>query len=488
MQKSLFKNTIYKSILSFASIVIPLLVGPYIARLLDVELYGIYNKIYAEFQIFLVFASFGIYTFGVREISKIRDDKVKVAQLFSNLFLISILSNLIILIIYLIFAFITSTSNISLIIYIIFTIQFLGNMVYIEFVNEALENFKFITIKTIIVKLLYLVAIFVFIRKSSDIISYAIVVSLVVFLNNFISFIYAKRKLGFDFSNIKIKKYLLPLFVILIISNTDLLYGQLDKVLLGRTIGGVAVTLYYIPYYLIATITTIAYSVINVSIPRLSYVLVNEGKQRYEEVLKKSISALLFLILPLCFGVLVLANEVMVIYSGQNYLSAVPILILACVERVIISCQSVMTNLVMYPNNQENKILKYNLVFGIVNIILNVILIISGKFTVFTAMLTTCISILLVTIVSYKYAISKLDVKVSFFTKQNLMYLILCLCFIPISLIIKFIDFGFYINTLLIIVICIALYFVVLYLKKDENLFTIINKFLNKFKRVRSSE
>ena len=86
--KSLFKNSIYKALLSLANIVIPIIIGPYITKLLDVELYGAYNKVYAEFQIFLIFATFGIYTFGVREISRIRNDEKKVAGLFTNLFII----------------------------------------------------------------------------------------------------------------------------------------------------------------------------------------------------------------------------------------------------------------------------------------------------------------------------------------------------------------------------------------------------------------
>ena len=107
-QKSLFKNTIYKAILSLFNIVIPIIIGPYIVRLLDVELYGIYNKVYSEFQVFLTFASFGIYTYGVREISKIRDDKEKVSKLFSNLCLISFLTNFLVMIIYIIYSILSS--------------------------------------------------------------------------------------------------------------------------------------------------------------------------------------------------------------------------------------------------------------------------------------------------------------------------------------------------------------------------------------------
>ena len=146
MKKSLFKNTIYKAILSFVNIVIPLLVGPYVVKLLDVDLYGIYNTVYAEFQVFLIFASFGLYTFGMREISKIRDDKKKVSELFSNLFLLSIISNTIVCLVYLLYAFFTSSGT-ALLLYCIMTIQIVGNIFYIEFVNEALENYKFITIK-----------------------------------------------------------------------------------------------------------------------------------------------------------------------------------------------------------------------------------------------------------------------------------------------------------------------------------------------------
>ena len=87
--KSLFKNSIYKCLFNIANIAIPIIIGPYITKLLDVDLYGAYNKVYAEFQIFLIFATFGIYTFGVREISKIRNDKKAVATLFTNLFVLA---------------------------------------------------------------------------------------------------------------------------------------------------------------------------------------------------------------------------------------------------------------------------------------------------------------------------------------------------------------------------------------------------------------
>ena len=168
-KKSLFKNTIYKSILSFVNILIPLLVGPYIVKLLDVNLYGAYNKVYADFQLFLTFASFGVYTYGIKEISKIRNDKKKVSKLLTNLFVISLISNFIVGGIYIGYSFVIA-KDITRTLYLLMLIQIIANIFYIEFVNEALENYKFITLKTLIIKIFYMASLFIFVKKPTDII------------------------------------------------------------------------------------------------------------------------------------------------------------------------------------------------------------------------------------------------------------------------------------------------------------------------------
>lgn len=474
-QKTLFKNTIYKSILSLVNIVIPIIIGPYIVRLLDVELYGIYNRVFSEFQIFLAFASFGVYTFGIREISKIRNDKEKISKLFTNLFVISLLSNILVIAIYIIYALLSS-SGITSIIYLIMIIQFIANIFYVEFVNEALENYKFITVKSLIVKIIYFASLLLLVRNPDDIIIYSLIISLTVFLNNIISFIYAKSKIKFDFSKIKIKKYIKPLLAVLVITNVDLLYSQLDKVMLGKYVNDVSVTLYYIPYYIVSTLVSIPYAIINVSIPRLSYLLKNEGKEKYQEKLNNSISSLLFVIIPMCFGMLVLAEEIIFLYAGKEYLTAIIPLMIACIVRIVISLESVMNNLIMYPNDQENRILKISLICGLLNLLMNYILVIFKIFNPATAMLTTGIAEIVLVTLHYIYSRKKLKLTLNIFTKNNIIYLILGLSFIPISYLIRLLNLNFIINLITIMITCIILYFVILYIRKDNNLMFILSK------------
>lgn len=480
-KNTLFKNTIYKSMLSMVNIVVPLVIGPYIMRLLDVDLYGLYNRVFADFQMFLAFASFGVYTLGVREISKIRNDKEKVSKLFTNLFVISFLSNMLVLIIYLIFSLITST-GLAKVLYLVMSIQIIANVFYVEFVNEALENYKFITIKSIIVKIIYFLAILLAVRNPHDIVIYAVIVSLTNFLNNIISFIYAKHRISFDFSKIQIKKYIKPLIAVLVITNADLLYSQLDRVMLGRYVSGVSVTVYYTAYYLISTLSAIPYSIINVSIPRLSYLLKNEGKEIYEEKLNNSISSLIFIIVPMCLGVFVLSKEAIILYAGKKYLMAIVPLMIACITRIFISLESVMNNLVMYPNNREDRILKVSLTCGISNLIINYLLVLFKIFSPLTALATTGLVELTIFIIHYTYARKKMNIDVQVFSKKNMTYILLSLLFIPISLIIRSLKLNFYINIIVIVIICSLMYFIVLYIKKDNNLLFILDKFKGKLK------
>lgn len=482
-QKSLFKNSIYKAILTIVNIVIPVFIGPYIARVLDVELYGLYNKAYSEMQVFLIFASFGVYNFGVREISKIRDDKKKVSQLFTNLFAISTISNIIVLVLYLLYSSSVSSGT-NFIIYALIGLQIVGNIFYMEFVNEALENFKFITIKTFIVRLTYFFSIIIFVKKPDDILVYSLIIGLTVLVNNLISFVIIKKHIVFDFKKIEIKKYIIPLFYVLIISNIDLLYSQLDKIMLGQFAAATAVTEYYIPYYIVSTVTSIPAAMITVSIPRLGYIIKNEGKKCYEDKINKILSPYMFFIIPMCLGMFVLSKEIIIIYGSTKYLSTIIPFAVMCLFRIVISIGNFIVHLIMYPNNKEKQYIKFSLSCGLLNLILNFILVYFKKLSPLTAFITTGISETFLVLMQVIYIKTKMKIKFNIFTKRNTLYLGLSLLFVPISIIIKKLNFGFYSNIILTMVLCCSVYGVVLLIIKDENVYFVVEKIKNIFNRL----
>ena len=76
MAKSITLNSIYNFILKVFRLIVPVLVGPYIQRLFDTQLYGSFNDASTWVDLALVFGGFGIYTYAVREVSAVRDDEI----------------------------------------------------------------------------------------------------------------------------------------------------------------------------------------------------------------------------------------------------------------------------------------------------------------------------------------------------------------------------------------------------------------------------
>lgn len=475
LNTSLAKNAIYKVILNIFNLLVPLFVGPYIAGLLSPELYGIYNRVYAEFQIFFIIGAFGIYNYGVREISKVRQDEKKFSTIFTSLFVIGILSNFIVTIIYVIY-FIIRGTGIDKYIYLIMIIQMVSNMFYIEFVNEAVENYKFIALKTILIRVAYLVAIFGFVKKPTDVIIYSVIICMTVLLNNLASFFYLKRQYKFNFHNIQILCHIFPLIVNLIFVNVELLYSQLDKVLLGAVVSDIAVTEYTLPTTLAGMISTIPLSLITVTIPRLSKYIGEGDKENYIATLKSTCRVYMAMLIPMSFGVMALSQEIMWLYSQDVYTYVFPVLICAAISRIIYGYQSIMTYLVMYVNGLEKQLTLMLLEGGIVNILLNSILIIIKQFTPITALITTMISVLVFIFSASLYARKNLQLENVFLTKEIRRYFLISFLFIPVAIGINMLKVGFVFNIISEIIICVGIYGVYMFYTKDPLFEMILGK------------
>lgn len=475
-QKSLAKNGFYKATLNVFNLVIPLLVGPYITGLLEPELYGVYNRVYSEFNVFLVIASFGIYNYGVREISRVRNNPIELNRLFSSLFLIGIITNGITTGIYIIYAFVRSQAEYEVAIYLVMIIQIVANIFYIEFVNEAKENYGFIMVKTIIVRLLYLLSIFIFVRRAEDILPYSIVVSMTVLLNNLISYIYLKRNIRLQFRNIEIVRHIAPLIVSLLLTNVEILYTQLDKIMLSPYVNDIAVTEYYIPLTIVGMIAAVPLALVNVAIPRVSAYIADNNRADYIRVLNKTIHNYMAMMLPMCFGLAVLAPEVMDLYSRGVYTYAYPVLIVASLARIAFSFQSIVNNLVMYVNGLERQLVIMLAGFGVLNLITNFTLVWLHWFNPATAMGSTAIMVILFVITCYFYTQKKLGIHYNLFSKRILGYFIVSACFVPISLGIRALAFNMWANIVIIISICCIVYFVYLLVTKDSFLTEMISR------------
>jgi O-antigen/teichoic acid export membrane protein len=474
MQKtSLVKNIIYKILLNLFNIVIPLLIGTYVYRTLGAHSIGKVQITETIYNYFFIFAVFGVYQYGLREMSRIKHDPVKVNQFFSSMFIINIATSLISFLSYLLFSYVGYRGTAYFPILMMYSINLVCNIFYVEWVNEAIEKYDFITVKTIIIKIIYVVLLFRLVKTTNDYKEYALLLILTTVLNYVVSFIYVKRKIKLDFSNITIKQHIKPLLIVVVFSNANVLYNQLDRFML-QYISDAAVSYYVMAQQMMGIINTLILSIIQVTIPRLSYLSGSKDEDSYLILLNnisKIYSAFLF---PASIGLLVISNASVLIYGGAKFASSGPVLAVFSIYMISVGIESIQSNQIIYVKRKENVLVKLVFICGLLNLLLKVGLLQMKWLSPTTAIVTTTIANFLLLALENIFIRKSLKMNYSLFNFSKIKYLYFSLLFIPISFVIKMFFTRPTIYFFVTIMSCVVVYGAILLFTKDEVLTLII--------------
>lgn len=480
---SLVKNSAYKLILNICNLVIPVIIGPYIIRTLTADSVGMVYFAESIFGYFLILSTFGLYQYGLRELSKCRDDKLKLKQLFSSLIIISVLASSVTLLLYLIFINFKYSGTNEYTILIIYGINIISNSIYVEYVVEALEEYKFITIKTLIVKVIYFILVLLIVKGEGDINKYVILIILSTMLNNVISYIYISRKIGYDFSNIEIKKHVRLLIMVVIMSNVNTLFTQLDRLMIGEFVDKATVTYYTMPQSISGIMHSVMLSFTAVALPRLSNILQNKGKEEYENLLNKVSREFYYLLFPVATGMLVLSKEIIIIYGGNELIPSINTMKIFSIYFITLGIEYVLTNHILYLNKKEGKLTWFVLVSGLVNLILNSLLVIGGKLDSTTAIITTLIANTMLISLEYIYVKKVVKINYLIFTKETLSTILVCMSFFLVKAIVTIFTNNIFIISFFTIIISVIIYSIYV-LRRSEQIAKIVANILEKVKNI----
>ncbi|WP_373079630.1 oligosaccharide flippase family protein [Fusobacterium varium] len=483
----ILKNIIYKFSLEILRIFIPIISVPYIYRIFKPEIMGNIEFSQSITGYFFIFAGFGVYTYGLREVSRVRNDEKKKNKLFTELFLISTISSILITVIYLLYIFFKFDNILLKKILLINSIQLISYIFYIEWINEAFEDYNFISKKTIIVKLLNVVCIFLFIKISNDFNKYLYIINIFIFINNFISFIYIRKYIKFDFKNLKLKKYLLPLSLLVLISNINVLYTRLDRIFLGFY-GNIEEVAYYgVAQKVMSIFMVIIMSIINVTIPRLSFYLGQNQKYEYENLFNKIFPFVYLLLFPIGIGIIILSKEISLFFGGTAYLPAQAVVTIFGMRMIVVTIESLLSNHVIFLNKKEKVIAIIIGIFGILNLLTKYFLIKFNCFNAASAIFTTMIAEILTVNFYYWYIKKYLKLNLKIFKIENFKYLFFSLLFFPIGYTLRKFNFHYIVYSVIVFIFSAGIYLIILLMIKDKCIKEIlekinINKFFSKWK------
>ena len=162
------KNFIYSSVLTAANYIFPLITYPYVSRVLGVTNIGICNFVDSIIHYFILVSMMGITTLGIREIAGSTCNPLQQSRIFSSLFVLNGIVTFIMLVVLLIATFVVPELYQYRDLMYIGAMKLVGNLFLVEWFFKGIENFKYITNRTILVKCLYVVMVFVFDKDEND--------------------------------------------------------------------------------------------------------------------------------------------------------------------------------------------------------------------------------------------------------------------------------------------------------------------------------
>lgn len=421
---SLRVNAFLKILLSVINIIIPIIVGPYIIRVLNKESYDTFTKATVEAQLFIALATTGVYTYGIRTISKIRTDREAIQKAYTELFLLGFAMNVIFALLYL--AYIRFINNHEgEVIYMILMLQFAGSAVGVEWMNEALEDYRFIMIKASVVKAAYVAAIFIFVR-GDNLPAYGLILSAVYIVENVLSFIYVTKKFGVKIKGLRLGRHLRPLLLVFLITNISLLYAQADKLMLGLLISDHAVAVYNIPHYITTSVYNVVISIIVVSVARLCALLHSNNRREYLLLHNELVRSFYMIFIPLLVFIFVGAADIIAIYAAGKYDESVLPLRIFTVAVFLNAIVYIERECALYLHEREKAIIACNLAGGLFNLAANAVLYFTGLFRPDTAVATLAASFLIVTIL-LRLSVRRIDRRIDAIPRRALAYFLFSL-------------------------------------------------------------
>jgi len=374
IRKSIIKNSIYAFLLQFVSMLYPLISSPYVSKVLGTDRLGVVNLATSVSNWFSIFAVFGITSYGVREVAKIRDDKELLNSFFSEMILIKIMASFFTLMVYLPLIFSISRFSQEYQLYLLQSLGVFLNIFSFDWFFQGVEEYRYITIRSLLIKLISLISLFVFVNTNSDYLIYAAISIITLAIGNIINFIYALKFIKIRFKNLSLKKHLKPLYIFLCSTLVISVYGILDGVFLGFLRSNTEVAYFTRAMMLLTLCMSLTSTINSVIMPRLTNYYSN-NKKRYDELLLMTIDIILLISIPLMAGVFILADDLMLLMGGEAFLPAGKAVKIMAPIIVLVPVAVWNYHQRMLPNHCEKAGLYIQILTAILSVVLNCLLI-----------------------------------------------------------------------------------------------------------------
>lgn len=478
ISKSVKSNYIYNAIYQILVIIIPIIVTPYISRVLHPEGVGQYSFTISLITYFTTFANLGFGYYAQREIAKYQDDKIQQSKVFWEINLCRMIPVVISLVVHFVLVGIGVYGDYTTLM-LILSINIIAVACDISFFFQGNEDFGKLVLVNIIIKVLFTSLIFVCVKTENDIWVYVLLHSVNIIVSNLVLWFFLKGKLiNIKWKEIKFIKHLKPSLTLFLPSIAIALYTILDKSLIGIiTKSDMQNGFYEQAEKIVKMAMTLLQCLGLVLIPRNSHEFKLGNIEKVKENNYKAFHFLWLLGFPMAFGMCLVASNAVPWFLGDGYEMCIGLIQIFSVLIIIISISHALGTQYLIPCKKDKKYTIAIVSGAITNLIVNIPLII--WFKAVGAAISTIISELIVAVIMCIMVRKELSLKKIFksMIKPLIASVVMFAIVFPIT---KILTCGI-IQTLLIVVLGMVTYGVVICVLKDKMVTNYLKSFINKF-------
>lgn len=424
---SLKRNFLYNSILTLSQFIFPVITFPYAARVLGVEGIGITSFIESLSRYFLLFAIVGIPIHGMREIARNRTQGEALHNTFMEIYSIQFYLSIIATALYFVsFFFVKDFENYKFL-YLMGGFLIFSNIFSFEWVFQGFEDFKYITIRTVFIRIFSIILLFMFVKTRDDYVWYFFLLIFSSTVNGIVNFFYIRKyfKLKLTTSYQRIKVHLKPIALTGGYLFAISIYSLLTTVLLGFLSSTESVGFYTAAAKFHRIALGLFSALSTVLIPRLSFIATQRDIGSYNDLIKKSMSFVLAFGLPISFSIFLLAPELINIFAGPGYEKSVICVQVMSPIVLITGLAQIFGPEVLIPFSKDKQNMLAVIIGAFVSLVANFILI--PLWNELGASVTTVLVELIVASVTLFYARRLVNIQVS--VKQLITRILLLLPF-----------------------------------------------------------
>lgn len=470
------------AILSMSSFVFPLITFPYVSRILLPAGTGKVAFATSLITYFNMFAQLGIPTYGVRACAKVRDDRTELTRTAHELLLINLFMSVLSYVCLAAALLFVPRLRDDRMLYMIISLTIILSAVGMEWIYKALEQYTYITVRSLIFKFVALIAMFLFVHEKEDYVIYGGITILAASASNVFNWIHVRKYIDMRWvGGYHFRKHVKSVLIFFAMACATTIYTNLDAVMLGFLKTDTDVGYYNAAVKIKNILVSMVTSLGTVLLPRASYYVEHGEMEHFRQISAKALNFVMLAAVPIMLYFILYARYGIYFLSGTAYEGSVLPMQIIMPTLLFIGITNILGIQILVPLGKEKIVLYSEIAGAVTDLVVNALLI--PKFASAGAAIGTLVAEFVVLCVQYA-AIR--DHTLEYFRRIYYGKIVAAsILGAAGSIWITGLKLGNFITLLISAVLFFGIYGVLLIMMKEELVIEIMNQILKKYRSFR---